>query len=213
MKDFRKFSEKICDRRGFALTEMVLAVIVLSMMLVVLWNAYGRIKDNNAISAAKQYLVTAVGQVQAIYNSSTDATTSNGKYNGIDDNTNGLNGQNGVKLGIWPREYLHGSSLQNGWNGGIKIDNGHGKVSGVTDDTFAITFANVSKKACTELATFGTEWAAVAVTAATKATKTATMSTATIGEQGGDSKPIPVTAKNALNACTGDYNTITWYSY
>ena len=207
MKLFRRLS----GREGSFMTELVIAMFLVAGMLVVIWTQYGRVKENSAISSTKEYLTTAVGQIQALYNNTAGGDA--GKYTGVETvmGEGETLGKRAVDLGIFPREFLQGTSLKNPWNGAVDIANGNE----VYNDTFAITFADVSQKGCIELVTLGSDWAAVSVTSSDTAVGSAVMSgtAGKIGENGNATKPIPVDASNALAGCSKKYNTITWYGY
>lgn len=145
MKKIRSFLRKAQERKGFALTEMILAVLVLSGMLIVAWNLYSRIRDNNLTSTAKQYLLTAVSKTQSVFKSE--------QY----DFESFSNQKKWVELGVWPSEYLRKDKLYNGWGGQVDM-------AAVDDGNFfTITFSNVPQTACVELSSFGTEWESVTI--------------------------------------------------
>lgn len=200
MERIRRVFDKQKEKKGFALTEMILSVLVLGGMLVVAWNIYSRIRESNNVAETKQYLMTAVTQIQQMYSGETYATIKS-------DLTNAKQ----IALGLWPKEYFRNNSIHNAWGGQITIDVGtissgsSGATSSAAGEYFKITFTGLPMKSCVDMAQFGTDWVGVQINSATMHVTNDSVST--------DAGKL-VTAKAANAECqAGSKNTIVYVSY
>ena len=142
---FKNFVKRAQARDGIAMTELVLALVVIGILLTPIFRNYNKGKENTRANETQTVISTSVAGIQDLFRgqSYTDMTA-----------------LELVTAGAFPKELLKGATLFNAWGGTLSY--------GVIDvSTFSLTIDKVPMSSCVKLAQFGADWTSVSVNGST----------------------------------------------